>query len=219
MSKIKKLLADALIERGVAPAIARYLTDDTDCLGMYAEESAQLDDIDIERVADGLASLVHRHSVTADLISPIEEISPSESSATFQMNDPPLIHRFRAMSPGFAKFLSYAMTVALIALLLAMTAVAVVITSAIIILMIALTVSGILLFIIGLVYGVSQFETFTAAAFYEIGIGLVLSGNAALLTVLLYTVVMSVIPSFTRKCRRIIKDNLVQLRRFRHHPC
>ena len=84
------------------------------------------------------------------------------------------------------------------------------------IVMIALTVSGILLFIIGLIYGVSQLEEFPAAALYEIGSGLVLGGAAALLTVLLYALVMGAIPSLTRKIRRSISCTLTHLRHFRH---
>ena len=216
MSKIKKHISDALVERGVAPAIAEHLSANADCLGMFADESSELDSADIERVAEGLASIIHRHSVTPDLIAPIEEISPREDDEAQFNDDTPFIRRLRAMSPGAGKFLSYTAAALLSVLIAAVTAAAVAVTAALIIVMIALTVSGILLFIIGLIYGVSQLEEFPAAALYEIGSGLVLGGAAALLTVLLYALVMGAIPSLTRKIRRCISCTLTHLRHFRH---
>ena len=60
--------------------------------------------------------------------------------------------------------------------------------------MIGVTILGIVLFIVGLLYGVSQLSTFPAAAYYEIGLGLVLGGISSLLIVLMYNVITRLLP-------------------------
>lgn len=60
--------------------------------------------------------------------------------------------------------------------------------------MIAMTIAGIILFIVGLLYGVSQISVFPAAAYYEIGLGLILGGTSALLIVLLYNALTRLLP-------------------------
>ena len=68
-------------------------------------------------------------------------------------------------------------------------------TVSLLLLVLGVTVAGIAAFFIGLIYGVSQFSIFPAAAYYEMGIGLALGGISALLIVLMYWIITKLLPT------------------------
>lgn len=75
-----------------------------------------------------------------------------------------------------------------------------------VILLIAVTISGVALFAIGMVYGISQLFSFKGAAYYEMGLSLIIGGVFIAVGVMLYNSIGNFIPKFQKWITKRIRN-------------
>ncbi len=75
-----------------------------------------------------------------------------------------------------------------------------------VVLLIAVTISGVALFAIGMVYGVSQFFYFKGAAFFEMGLSLIIGGVFVAFGVMLYNSIGNFIPKLQKWIKKRIRN-------------
>ena len=224
MNKISHKMYMALTRGGVPAETARRISEATEYLGDSTDESNERDNYDIVLAAKAISSLVRRHKdITPIMPKMSEEISGDmtrigesvkSSDSPKPLVDSPirkkvkLVDMVKKKSQSFQKAMSYIVPVAAYVLMALMFAANIVLAVASVAAIVAITVAGIVFFIIGLLYGVSQFSVFSGAAFFEIGIGLVGGGLAVLLSVLIFNFLTRTLP-FCRKAGNLALKKLI----------
>ena len=216
MSKISQKMYSALTRGGISPDVARRFAENVEFLGESTDETNDRDNYDILLTAKALSSLVKRHrditpimpklddvAVSADMTrvnSPVRTTEPAEVSAAPDTKlrkasgEPSIIKSIKKTSPGMQRFLTYLMPCVWFLLLGLLFIGCIAASIASICAVITVTVGGIILFFAGLLYGVSQFSVFTGAAFFEIGLSLILGGLAVGVSVLIYNFLTRTLP-------------------------
>lgn len=227
MSKISQKMYSALTRGGITPDVARRMAESVEFLGESTPETNERDNYDILLCAKALSSLVHRHKdttpimpkmaedvssdmtrVNAPVKSPEDIKTLNEPKARKEKKESSVIKSIRKTSPEMQKFLVYFLPCVWFLLigLLAVGCIAAAVLS--IVAVITVTVGGIILFFAGLLYGVSQFPVFTGAAFFEIGLSLIIGGLSVLLSVLIFNFLTRTIPfCLKRGIRGLLKLN------------
>ena len=240
--KISDKLLAALRHLGVPDEFASGIADSVDFMGESDEDSAERDNYEIVIIAKAVRSLMKRHSFQAEAGELFTE-SDTDKEDVGAMSDSngntldditnefshtadyPITEK-RRENEKFWKWLgrlpkflrdTAAFTLptltTLAMVLLTLTVVG--LTAALILLVLAVTVAGIASFFIGLIYGVTQFSTFPAAAYYEMGLGLALGGGAALLVVLMYYTITKLLPMALKAGIRKLYGLIVKMKKFK----
>ncbi len=229
MLNISKKLLSTLLGFGVSEDVAGKLSASLESLGDSDAKSFERDNYEITVAAKALASLCQRHVKDN---SPADEFN-KETEAEYEVHklditedsvddSKPRIKpesKFWKKLEAFPKFWRELVSWLLPALLafgmILLTSLVIGLVIAFIVLMLGVTVAGIVLFIAGLLYGISQLKVFPAAAYYEIGFGLVIGGVASLLTVLCYNVITRLLPFALKAGNKAMKRLIIRFRRFR----
>ena len=208
-SRISNKLYGALLRCGTPPEIAANIAGTTDFLGESTEETREKDNYEIMVAAKALSAVIARHS---DKPSAEKALSsePIRENAVIKLSEPDAANSdelpeflvkgkfwrwLRSKPSGVRTTLSVIIPTLLHIGMILLSVLAVTLTAVCLVSMVAMTVAGIAMFIIGLLYGVTQLNSFPAAAYFEIGLGLILGGAAALLLVLFYNVVTGLLPT------------------------
>lgn len=223
-NKISNKLYGALLRCGTPPEIAAEFAKNAEFLGESSNDTVERDNYDIMVVAKAMSSIIKRHSVTDVSITDPQQaiaqtiVSPEKNTTEGNQSSDTVIitpqaddneekksskkeikrNVFWAKLETLPDWLRNTLAIGLPALMyvfMIILCVAVVgLIGACILGMIVMTIAGIIMFIVGLLYGVSQINVFPAAAYYEIGLGLILGGSSALLIVLLYNALTRLLP-------------------------
>ena len=231
MKKISQKMYIALTRGEVPAEVAHRISEATEFLGDSTEESNERDNYDILLAARAISSLVKRHKDITPIMPKIEEeistemtrvseaVKPAEAEAPIVKSPikkkESLLAKVRKTSAEMQNFLSWFVPTAAYILLplltVAFIALAVISVAAII----ATTIAGILFFIIGLLYGVSQFSVFAGAAFFEIGLGLLGGGLAILASILIYNFLTRTLPYCLKEGNKKLKEIISDFNAFR----
>lgn len=217
MDKISSVFSDKLKENGISSECAEKLASALDFQKDDShdedrqEELSERDLRDLAIAARALSSVIIRRSdEPSEVYSSLESADPTRPSLHQNERIVKLSDSTKKMPEILRRFISYAVPFLSYAAMVFLSIAAACLIILGIFLMIAATVAGILLFIVGILYGVSQLGVFRAAGIYEIGFGTVLGGVSALITVLLYNAVLRGIPFTLKKAfmslRGVIRD-------------
>ena len=235
-NRISNKLYGALLRCGTPPEVAALFAKNADFLGESSEETLERDNYEIMVTAKALSSLIKRHSSdsviapTPNQSSPVKNGAPLKSEPKVDESHTVVINKsdeadesdtkiekkangfwtkLENLPPWLRNTLSIAIPVLMYIFMIVLTVAVIALIATCILGMIAMTIAGIILFIVGLLYGVSQINAFPAAAYYEIGLGLILGGSSALLIVLLYNLLSRLLPFLLRlgikKLRMLVK--------------
>ena len=220
-NKISNKLYGALLRCGTPPEIAAVFARNAEFLGESTPETMERDNYEIMVVAKAMSSLIKRHENTETQSSSsendnsatqiINEHNGSQASDTVVISHAVDSDNNEKSSPNNRKrnafwtkletlpdwlrnTLAVALPILMYISMIILTVLVVGLIGACILGMVAMTIAGIILFIAGLLFGVSQISVFPAAAYYEIGLGLILGGSSALLIVLLYNALTRLLP-------------------------
>lgn len=226
MKKISQKMYVALTRGEVPAEVAHRIADATEFLGDSTDESTERDNYDILLAARAIASLVKRHKDITPIMPQIEEEVSTEMTRISEPVKAPepaepaipspikkkesLVSKARKTKVETQKFLANFVPAAAYVLLPLLTIAYIALSALSVITIVGTTIAGILFFIVGLLYGVSQFSVFSGAAFFEIGLGLVGGGLAILLSVLIYNFLTRALPFCLREgskgLKKIISD-------------
>ena len=236
-NRISNKLYGALLRCGTPPEIAAVFAKNAEFLGESNDETVERDNYEIMVTAKALSSLIKRHSEGETVSASSPQVSPSKSSSTVNDNhnssnssDTVVIEKdddneaeekqvkkknifwdkLESMPTWLRNTLAWVLPGLMYFFMIVLTVLVIGLIAGCILGMIAMTIAGIILSIVGLLYGVTQISVFPAAAYYEIGLGLILGGASALLIVLLYNALSKLLP-FTlkfgiKKLRKLTKS-------------
>ncbi len=240
--KIADKLLSALRHLGVPNEIASKIADSVDFMGESNEESAERDNYDIVIIAKAFRSLLKRHSLTMEGDKMFTETytAPDDVSLADDSNretidtitkEPTLTadypatdtirenEKFWQALKQMPKFLRETITLVLPILMalgmILLTLTVVGLTVSLLLLVLGVTVAGIASFFIGLIYGVSQYSIFPAAAYYEMGLGLALGGISSLLIVLMYWLITKLLPTVLKTGINKLYIIIVKFKKFK----
>ncbi len=232
MLNISKKLLSTLVGFGVSDDLAAKIASSFEGLGDSSESSFERDNYEITVAAKALSSLIDRHNKKT---TPADEFNEDKKSAEeYEVHKLDVSENRESKSKeikvrkeskfwanlekcpkGLRVILSYLLPFLIFVGMVLLTCVTVAVVTACIAIMLAITVAGIVLFIAGLLYGISQLNVFPAAAYYEIGVGLIIGGVSALLTVLFYNVVTRLLPFALKSGIKMLNKLMIRFRRFR----
>ena len=233
-NRISNKLYGALLRCGTPPEIAAIFAKNAEFLGESNEETMERDNYEIMVTAKALSSLIKRHADGESMPSAVPQnqsikaTTPiNDSRDANNQSDTVIIEKeddgedgnkakrsvfwekLESLPSWLRSTLAFVLPALMYFFMIVLTVLVVVLIASCIIGMVAMTIAGIILFIVGLLYGVSQINVFPAAAYYEIGLGLVLGGASALLIVLLYNALTRLLPFGLRfgikKLRKLTK--------------
>lgn len=220
-NRISNKLYGALLRCGTPPEIAAIFAKNAEFLGESNDETVERDNYEIMVTAKALSSLIKRHANSESAQTPA--VQPSNVKPTASLNEKTedgnssdtividkeddgetekkqekkknvFWEKLESLPVWLRNTLAFLLPSLMYLFMILLTVLVVVLIAGCILGMIAMTIAGIILFIVGLLYGVSQINVFPAAAYYEIGLGLILGGASALLIVLLYNALTKLLP-------------------------
>lgn len=213
-NKIAVKLYQALLRGGTPREISSSLAKSFEVFGSSDETTAERDNYEIMIISKAMSSLISRHadklaSVKDEFESADDEcVETDVETAVVKFSEPdyePVNDSDNKHKGRFWSFIeskpSWVRSVIINSIqffmylgMILLTCTVLCLTVACLLTMIGMTAAGIALFIIGLLYGVSQISVFPAAAYFEIGLGLILGGASALLIVILFNVLTRLLP-------------------------
>ena len=240
--KIADKLLSALRHLGVPNEIASKIAESVDFMGESNEDSAERDNYEIVIIAKALKSLLKRHSfpIESDEMYTEAYTSPEDAyladvgtgdttddiaNELSQTADYPITDNIREnekfwqalkrMPKSLRGIITFTLPVLMALGMVLLTLTVVGLTVSLLLLVLGVTVAGIAAFFIGLIYGVSQFSIFPAAAYYEMGIGLALGGISALLIVLMYWIITKLLPTALKAGIKKLYGMIVKMKKFK----
>lgn len=240
--KIADKLLIALRHLGVPNEFASKIADSVDFMGESNEESAERDNYEIVIIAKALKSLLKRHSfpmesdeLFVEAYTETDNVNLGDDrnsdtndditkelphTADYPVTEKSLENdkfwqRLRRMPKFLRNSITFTLPILMYLGMILLTLTVVGLTVSLLLLLIGVTVVGIAAFFIGLIYGVSQFNIFPAAAYYEMGLGIALGGISALLIVLMYWIITKLLPSALKSGIKKLYKISVKVRKFK----